>query len=97
MFQHRFFFAKTIAHLYTQFPAIFHQNDEDDEGATPADFNPLSKYGILPLIMSVVEITNLNFDEVTMMSICEMLYLANYHIDKNNYEQYLIKKWQRTH
>lgn len=57
----------------------------------------ISKWGILPYILKVVEITNHTFMEVLDFPIITTLYLTCYQQDKIEFERQELEKWKRTH
>lgn len=83
-----------LGKIHQNFGQLFQPSDpEDDIPST----NRLSKWGILPYVMKVVEITNTKLDEVFDMPICEVFYLTCYQLDVDKLQKEQLEKWKRQH
>lgn len=83
-----------LSKIHQNFGQLFQPSETDDN--TPPK-NRLSKWGILPYVMKVVEITNTKLDEVFNMPICEVFYLTCYQLDVDKLQKEQLEKWKRQH
>lgn len=83
-----------LGKIHQNFGQLFQSTDPEGE-TSPA--NRLSKWGILPYVMKVVEITNTKLDEVFDMPICEVFYLTCYQLDVDKLQKEQLEKWKRQH
>lgn len=83
-----------LGKIHQNFGQLFQPSDPED--GTPVT-NRLSKWGILPYVMKVVEITNTKLDEVFDMPICEVFYLTCYQLDVDKLQKEQLEKWKRQH
>jgi hypothetical protein len=92
-----FFFQDSISSIHTHFEVIFEKDNEGGEGdqeANQTNGGVFGQFGILPLVLTVCECSNTEFDKVMSWSICQTFYIASYIITKNKYENDLIKQMQ---
>ena len=95
-----------VSSIHSHFEIIFVKDDEEDnereeEGGEAENKRRhensgdiFRQFGLIPLILSICELSNTSFDKVMSWSICQTFYIASYLITKRKYEENLIKQMQ---
>lgn len=99
------FFSQAISSIHTHFERLFIQELEEDgedeseynERTNKGSGNPLSQYGILPMVLAVSERTHTPFEEIMSWSINQTFYLTCLVIDMNKVKEQQVREWQMTH
>lgn len=98
-----FFFRDTIKHISEQFPAIFNQEREEDEGVEgteegydkEARRDGLEQFNFFPLILLFCTETNTQLKDVWDFSISLVCYTLSYIQVRNKKQQQEIDKLRR--
>lgn len=84
-------FSQVLQSIHKNFSQLFNSSEEAPEKT------PLTKWGILPFILKVVEISNTKFEEVMGWSICQVFYLVCYSLDLDKMQKKELERWKRAH
>ena len=96
----RFFFLETVHSIHKNFPQLFEQENEEDEGQgneetisnTNSSYRQLQQFGIIPYVLTYCKLTNHTFGEAMTHNINTVFYLVSYDLIVNKIKNEEIKK-----
>ena len=106
LFSASFFFLTVVRTIHQNFPTLFNQIDEEawategsnreyEESGESINGDDANPFGILPFVMTFIEVTNHTLEEAMNYDVATLFYIVSYQVMVNKKKEEMIKKMQK--